>query len=165
MGKRVPRNYYFLSSIYFLPTNCTNLHECNALRKWRPVRSHEFSRIQTFSKPKLLVLCDWKALRSVAMVTGYAVPGKVRRERRAWKALRHRTCPKHPPLHCISEIRATEQVAIKTQEKEIRVNSCDSWAYKNLSWSTKNSRPIRNFSPGKTRQPSTYFINPLIPSC
>ena len=31
------------------------------------------------------------------MVTGYAVPGLARQGRRAWKALRHRTCPNHPP--------------------------------------------------------------------
>ena len=56
------------------------------------------------------------------------------------------------------KIRATEQVAIKTQEKEIRVNSCDSWAYKNLSWSTKNSPPIRNFFPRKTFQPFSILL-------
>ena len=41
------------------------------------------------------------------------------------------------------KIRATEQVAINTQEKEIRVDSCDSWANKKsvgkkTSWA-KNS--------------------------
>ena len=33
----------------------------------------------------------WKALRSEATITGYAVPGGTMRRRRAWKALRHRT--------------------------------------------------------------------------
>ena len=33
----------------------------------------------------------WKALRSAATVTGYAVPGGAWKGRRAWKALRHRT--------------------------------------------------------------------------
>ena len=33
----------------------------------------------------------WKALRSVATVTGYAVPGEKILTRCAWKALRHRT--------------------------------------------------------------------------
>ena len=41
------------------------------------------------------------------------------------------------------KIRVTEQVAINTQEKEIRVDSCDSWANKKsvgkkTSWA-KNS--------------------------
>ena len=30
-------------------------------------------------------------------------------------------------------------------DTKIRVNSCDSWAYKNLSWATKNSRPLSAF--------------------
>ena len=30
-------------------------------------------------------------------------------------------------------------------DTKIRVNSCDSWAYKNLSWATKNSRPLYAF--------------------
>ena len=37
-------------------------------------------------------LSAWKALQSVAIVTGYEVPGLSMRERGAWKALRHRTC-------------------------------------------------------------------------
>ena len=50
-------------------------------------------------------------------------------------------------------------------DTKIRVNSCDSWAYKNLSWATKNSwPPIRVFYPRKTRQPSTCSLNSLTPS-
>ena len=30
----------------FLPTNCTNGHEGNAIREWRPGRSHELSLMQ-----------------------------------------------------------------------------------------------------------------------
>ena len=37
------------------------------------------------------VLSAWKALRSVATVTGYEVPGKAWKGWCAWKALRHRT--------------------------------------------------------------------------
>ena len=53
-------------------------------------------------------------------------------------------------------------------DTKIRVNSCDSWAYKNLSWA-KNIFPIirgqkyiRIFYPRKTRQPSTHSLNFLI---
>ena len=45
--------------------------------------------------------------------------------------LRHRSCL-NQPLYCISEIRATEQVAIINPLKTFRVNSCNSWANKNL---------------------------------
>ena len=31
---------------YFLPTNCTDWHEGNALRVWRPGRSHELALMQ-----------------------------------------------------------------------------------------------------------------------
>ena len=46
-------------------------------------------------------------------------------------------------------------------DTKIRVNSCDSWAYKNLSWATKNSRPLYAFFiPEKPVNPA---LIPLIP--
>ena len=106
------------------------------------------------------MLCAWKALQSEAMVTGYAVPGKVRRERRAWKALRHRTCPKHPPLHCISEIRATEQVAIFPIEKEKFVSIRAIRGHIKISRGQQKIRALyANFSPEKPVNPA---LIPLI---
>ena len=46
-------------------------------------------------------------------------------------------------------------------DTKIRVNSCNSWAYKNLSWATKNSRPLYAFFiPEKPVNPA---LVPLIP--
>ena len=44
----MPRNIiaHELLEIFFLPTNCTNGHEGNAIREWRPGRSHELSLMQ-----------------------------------------------------------------------------------------------------------------------